>query len=486
MSFIDLPTAYLVVGALFLLLPASGWLVLSPLPSRVVVLWCGGGLVFGLGLMLIGGRPTLPDWLGYPVASGLTILGLCMKADALALQQGRRWSVLWLSVVVLLYVLVFEALHATGRLVGSLVWGSVCIALCSALVSRLAFRLARREASRSARWLGMAYLVAVLHFGLRALAILAGWIPPVGPAPGWASLLTVGTGLVLSIVGTMGFVGLFLDRARRLERQALTERVRRDAVERLGGQVARMERLHSLNELSGSLAHELNQPLTAILTNAQLARLMAGDLAAAAPPLTALLDDIERDTQRASQVLRRIRDFVRPGTGLRQPVALQSVVHEVLEVLAGEVRRAGLRVHADCPAEPVRVVGDPVQLAQVLLNLVLNAIQASTPAGSRDIALRLRLEGPMAVLTVRDHGQGIAPQHADQVGTPLFTTKPGGTGLGLSIVRGILEQHRGHLHLRNAPGGGALATVVLPCADAVADASAQAGMTDGLSAAQSL
>lgn len=483
MSFIDLPTAYLVVGALFLLVPASGWLVLSPMPSRVVALWCGGGLVFGFGLILIGGRPTLPDWLGYPVASGLTILGLCMKTYALALQQGRAWPPSGLIVGVALYMLVFEVLHASDRPVGALIWGSACIAACSALVSRLAFRLAQRDRSRSARWLGVVYLVGVLHFSLRGLAFLAGWIPPEGPAPSWASLLTVGTGLILAIVGTMGFVGLFLDRARRLERQALTERIRRDEVERLGGQVARMERLHSLNELSGSLAHELNQPLTAILTNAQLARLMAGADETPTPSLKALIDDIERDTQRASQVLRRIRDFVRPDSGLRQPVALQPVMHEVLAMLAGELRRAGLRVLIDAPQAPVHVQGDPVQLAQVLLNLLLNALQASGTPPAGDVALGLRLDSGMAVLTVRDHGHGIAPEHLARVGTPLFTTKDGGTGLGLSIVRGIVEQHQGRLQLCNAPGGGALATVILPCADADAATGPASAAQEGRSPA---
>lgn len=463
---LDLPTAYLVVGALFLLVPASGWLVLSPMPSRVVALWCGGGLVFGVGLILIGGRPSLPDWLAYPVASGLTILGLCMKAGALALQQGRPWSVLWLALLVSLYVLVFEALHASDRMVGTLVWGSTCIMLCSALVSRLAFRLHRLEASRSARWLGMVYLVGVAHFGLRGLAILLGWIPPEGAAPAWASLITVGTGLVLSIVGTMGFVGMFLDQARRQELEALAERVRRDEVERLGGQVARMQRLHSLNELSGSLAHELNQPLTAILTNAQLARIMAGRQQKSEPQLRALIDDIERDTQRASQVLRRIRDFVRPGSGLREPVVLQHVVQEVLAVLASEFRRAGLEVRTDVPASPVVVHGDSVQLAQVLINLLLNAIQASDTPAARDIGLKLEVSDGRCALMVRDWGNGIAPEHLTQVGTALFTTKEGGTGLGLSIVRGLIEQHGGQLSLCNAPGGGALATVLLPCADA--------------------
>jgi signal transduction histidine kinase len=161
--------------------------------------------------------------------------------------------------------------------------------------------------------------------------------------------------------------------------------------------------------------------------------------------------------------VQRARHFGRSGTTVRDPVVLQLVVREVLDIAAGEIRGAGIEVDTQLPDEPVTVSGDPVQLAQVLLNLLLNALQASPPPVAGGIELRLWTRAGLAVLTVRDHGQGIPPEHLPQIGSEFFTTKPQGTGLGLSIARQLVGQHGGQLVLCNAPGGGAEATLSLPC-----------------------
>jgi len=462
-NFLDIPTAYLIVGFLFLIAPASGWLVLGTGPSRTVALWCGGGLLFGLGMLLIGGRPVLPVWLSYTVASVLTVLGLGMKIGALKLENGGRRALPWLVPLALLHGAVFEWLRIGGRPDWRFAWGALCIAGLFALIGALAFRLAARQKSRSAFWLGLVYLVGSAHVGLRGLGALAGWFDPDAVSPSLSSVLTAVLGLLLSIVGTMGFIGIFLDQSRLEAVQAEAERVRRHEALRLGGQIARMERLHVMNELSGTLAHELNQPLAATLTNAQLARHIVLQPDGRRESLSVLMDDIERDTRRASDILQRVRGFVRPGGDPHEIVDLRRTAQEVLDLLSSETRAAGVAVHVDLPIDPVNVTGDAVQLAQIVLNLVRNALQASPPHSHSAIALRLWSEQNTAVLTVRDHGAGIEPQHLPQVGTPFFTTKSEGTGLGLTIARALAQQHKASLVLRNAPDGGALAQLRLPC-----------------------
>lgn len=468
MSLLDIPTAYFIVGVLFLLVPASGWLVLGTGSSATVALWCGGGLVFGLGMMLISGRDVLPVWLTYPVAIGLAFLGLSMKASALGGELGRRVPARWVLSTALAFAAVFDLLRRADLEVWRFVWGASGLALLFGLIAVLAFRLAQQEPSHSARWLSLAHGTGATLVLLRALGALAGWVDPTAAAPGVASVLTALTGLIVSVVGTMGFVGIFLDRARRHEVQAEADRARREEAARLGGEIARMERLHVMNALSASLAHELNQPLSAILTNAQLARHMVESPFPKATQLRPLMVDIERDTQRASQVLQHARNYVRSGVPLRVPVVLQRVVQEVLELAAGEIRTSGIALRTQWPDAPITVQGDPVQLAQVVLNLLLNALQASERKTPGRVVVTLWVRGGTAVLTVQDQGHGIAPGSLPQLGHPFFTTKPDGTGLGLSIAHHLAEQHGGQLVLRNAAEGGAIATLSLPCASPTA------------------
>lgn len=467
MSLLDIPTAYFIVGLLFLLVPASGWLVLGTGSSATVTLWCGGGVVFGIGMMLISGRAVLPVWLSYPVAIGLAFLGLSMKASSLSAELGRRVPARWMLSAALVMTFVFEWLREADLQVWRFTWGAGALALLFGLIAVLAFRLARQAPSHSARWLGVVYSIGAVQIAVRSLGALAGVLDPAAEAPGMASVLTLMMGLTVSVVGTMGFVGIFLDRARRQEVQSEADRARREEAARLGSEIARMERLHVMNALSASLAHELNQPLTAILTNAQLARHMVERPFPRATDLRPLMIDIERDTQRASQVLQHARNYVRTGDPLRVPVVLQRVVQEVLELAAGEIRASGLALNTQWPDEPVTVQGDPVQLAQVVLNLLLNALQASQHPAPGGIQLRLWARHDTAVLTVRDHGQGIEPAALPQLGHPFFTTKADGTGLGLSIAHHLAEQHGGQLVLRNATQGGAVATLTLPCARAL-------------------
>lgn len=463
MSLLNIPTAYLIVGFLFLLAPASGWLVLGAGRSRTVALWCGGGLLFGLGMVLIGGRSMLPVWLSYTAAAMMTFLGLTMKACALAELQGRRWSLPWLAVLAVLHGAVFEQFRLADLSHWRFAWSAASLSALFALIGWLSYGLSSAQASRSAAWLGGIYLVGSVPIALRVVGVMTGLTAPDAVTHGMASLSTTVVGLVTAVVGTMAFVGIFLDRARRQEMQAVAEQARRSETARLGAQIARMERLHVMNELSSTLAHELNQPLTATLTNAQLARHMATRSAAGCERLVALMDDIERDTKRASEVVSRVRNFVRTGSTQREPVDLRRIVQEVLALVAGEAREAHIVLNTDLPADAVTVSGDAVQLAQVLLNLVLNALQASVDLPGRRIELRLRAGHGTAVMTVRDHGPGLAPQDLHQAGTPFYTTKPEGTGLGLSIARALVEQHGGSLVLRNAPGGGAVAMLTLPC-----------------------
>lgn len=465
MSFLDIPTAYMLVGVLFLLGPASGWLVLSPGQSRAIGLWSVGGLMFGLGMLLVSSRAHTPALLSYPVAIGLAVLGLCMKAGALSGELGKPWRMSCCILGALVHAVVFDIFRRLGWSDLRFAWGASGVAVLFAVIAWQGFRLSRTESLPSARWLGFVYSFAAVTQAIRVLGVLSGYTDPEVVSQSMASILTTIAGVLVPFIGTLGFVGMFLDRSRRLEMEAVAQRTRAEETTRLSAQIAQLDRVHVMNELSGSLAHELNQPLTAILTNAQLARHMAGRSGLPPSALIHITTEIERDTQRASQLLMRVRNFVRKTGGEHSRVILQRVLQEATDILAADLKRSRVLCIKDVPHEPVTVMGEQLQLLQVLLNLMINSIQAMVSSERRELQCQLRMEQGMTELILRDHGPGFPTEHLKEIDAPFFTTKPDGMGLGLSIARTIVEQHDGTLTLGNAADGGAWMSIRLPAVD---------------------
>ena len=222
-------------------------------------------------------------------------------------------------------------------------------------------------------------------------------------------------------------------------------------------------RLASLGEMASTLAHELNQPLMALSNYASAAKAFAQqgrqDL------LGSSLDQIMAQAQRSAEIVRRIRGFVRQRTQGVEVCSLVEVVANVLELLQTEIRLQHARVVAVAQPPVPTVPGDRVLLEQVLLNLLLNSLQAmqSTPRRERQIDITTAAEASMVCVRVADRGPGIAPDAAMQLFEPFFTTKPDGLGLGLNICRTIVESHGGSLTFSNREGGGAVFILLLPC-----------------------
>ncbi|NVM80020.1 PAS domain S-box-containing protein [Duganella sp. SG902] len=234
-------------------------------------------------------------------------------------------------------------------------------------------------------------------------------------------------------------------------------------------EVTHLARVAMLGELSGALAHELNQPLTAILSNAQAARRY---LARPAPPLDELgeiVDDIIAEDQRAGDIIQRLRRLFSKHEVPRQALDLRPLVGDVLRLLRNDLINHAVTVEASLGEAALPVRGDPVQLQQVLINLLMNACDAmaATPPGERRITLRAQAAGADTVrLSVADRGGGIPDETLARIFDPFYTTKQRGMGLGLSICRNILTAHEGLLWAENQAGGGACFHLCLPRAAA--------------------
>lgn len=230
-------------------------------------------------------------------------------------------------------------------------------------------------------------------------------------------------------------------------------------------ELAHLSRVTLLSELSGSIAHELNQPLAAILSNAQAALEFMSAADPNLPEVREILEDIVSDDKRAGEVIQGLRLLLRKGEIRREPLDVNEVVRDVLRLVRSDLVHAGVRMTTDFATDLPQVPGDRVQLQQVVLNLILNGCDAmgATAAPSRRLAVSTALaDGGGIRVCVADNGPGIAPQDVGRVFEPFFTTKSQGLGLGLAVCRNIIDAHAGRLWAGNNAAGGATFCFTVP------------------------
>ena len=228
--------------------------------------------------------------------------------------------------------------------------------------------------------------------------------------------------------------------------------------------LARASRLSSMGELSASLAHEINQPIAAAITDANTClRWLARDQPDLDEARAAASRGIH-DATRAAEIVKRVRLLFVKGAPQPELVDLNKVIQEMMLLLHGEATQFAVLVRTELAADLPPVMGDRVQLQQVLMNLMMNSIDAMKDVnGTRELTVQSqRGEDGQVLLSVTDTGIGLPPQQADQIFDAFFTTKPHGTGMGLRISRSIIESHGGRLWVTGASGRGATFQFTLP------------------------
>jgi PAS domain S-box-containing protein len=254
----------------------------------------------------------------------------------------------------------------------------------------------------------------------------------------------------VEMAGEPCFIVIARDITERKRAEALLQEQRRE--------LAHLNRVAALGKLSGALAHELNQPLAAILANARAGQRI---MAAVQPDMTELrdiLEDIAFDDRRAGDVISRLQGLLRKGDLQVRPVQVEDLVSEVLSLLHSDLIHRRVSASTDLAVNLPPVRGDRVQLQQVLLNLIVNACDAMAelPAGERHFTVAARFTETGAVeLSVSDQGQGIPEAQLEQVFEPFVTTKKSGLGMGLAICRSIITAHGGRMWAVNNALGGA-------------------------------
>jgi len=241
-----------------------------------------------------------------------------------------------------------------------------------------------------------------------------------------------------------------------------------EALRQAQGDLACINRVTTMGELAASLAHELSQPMSGAITNANVSlRKLSGDN----PNLDEVRDilgRIVRDTQRATEILGRIRSQFEKSAPNRESLSVNEIIPDTIALLRDEALRHNISLRCELMADLPQIVGDRVQLQQVAMNLIVNSIEAMKGVdGLRELVIKSqRTENEQVLVSVHDTGIGLPPHIAERIFDPFFTTKPNGTGMGLRISRTIIEAHGGRLWAVGSSGRGATFHLSLP---AIAD-----------------
>ncbi len=238
-----------------------------------------------------------------------------------------------------------------------------------------------------------------------------------------------------------------------------------DRVQLIDG-LAHLSRVLAMNELSTSLAHEINQPLGAILNNASTARLLMARGRDTREDLGEILEDIENDVKRAGEVVKKIRRMVKKRGMRYDPLSVSALVKAAVGLISSRLSIENVALRLDLSPGSGRIKGDRVQLQQVLLNLMTNALEAMNDTATRVLTISAATLSPDTVrVSVGDSGPGIAVEAAERLFEPFFTTREEGLGIGLPICKLIIEEHGGRIWGESGPGGATFSFTLKTCVD---------------------
>lgn len=461
---LDSQTALLLSTLLFFVLPVMVWLNLPRPVGREVDMWCLGSLMAGVGLVLLATQRFLPGQIWRHLANTI-ILGYCICCiQSLRMTLGRPWPAavwwFWMLMAFLFYSVLSDVASVAWRgTIFRFVQG--CLIIYSALWS---WRVFRRMGSVNAAAIATAHLTLGMAFATHSV-LTAGRLADSNPFRWDASVLALVI-MVASVVTNLCYVGMMLDLAARERLQAQQAEQAAQETQWLGTQITHLDRRGRMAIASASLAHELNQPLTAATMNAQLAERQWSMSQTSTPLLLELLAQVQSGIERTASILQRIRRGSEFVVSNHESVDLQAVLDRALLQMAPELRRLAVTVTQDRPPQRVWCLGDELGLSQVVVNLLRNALQAMAEQTERRLWVACTVEQGTVSLRIRDAGAGMSDKMLARWGEPFLSSRDEGMGLGLAISRDIVTRHQGQLRLHNHPQGGLEAVLSLPQAAA--------------------
>lgn len=459
---IDLVSVYSFVAFLYLVGPTATWLILRRYQIRGVNLWCIGGIFLSLAIFLAAAKDQGAGFWILGASNILMFASTAIRIQALLDFVGKKLMVRMWAFLGVLYIISYEYLLMEN--INPLVYVLIVQVLTLGRMAYVSILIARQPFSGSIVWTGYTYALMAGSMMLMIIAILAGKIPADYLAPNIFTIGLVMTGVMSSLTGHLGIIGLILDRTRAAEAQALVAQANAESRLELGEQIAQLQRQHIIGEMSGALSHELSQPLTAGLWSAEVAirEIKRGTKKQSA--LTALYRTVLA-IKKVTEVVDRVREFVGPSSPSKcEPFDCVQIANEVVQIARVIADKKSVQIEYQSSMANATMNGDKVQLSQVMLNLLVNAIDAAaeTLAAQGRVWVTLESQSQWLSFSVEDNGQGLQKTEMNRLGEPFYTSKKNGLGLGLSIASNIVSQHAGSLRWGNCSKGGACFKVLLP------------------------
>ncbi len=460
----DALTLFRMTSILLIVFPTALWGAVGPNQRQLahVRFWCVGGVVLGLGTGLIGLRGIAPDHVTISLANALICYGLLIKCQSLCeiLNRPRISSFKLLGLAFACWLTV-ELARSTGFIFWPLIFYLIVL-LILGIVTWYSGLIARTQHSKAARWMMVGNLIPALVLATQLLIFLMNRDLPTAVYPAQLAAIIGMAALFFAVISNFSFLGILWHRKAIEEAKELRRVERERLLREFSARLSRLDRMRSLGALAGALAHELAQPLTAILSNAELVTLSLKRSGTSTEQQVEWIQSILRNAKRGNAIVQRIRQRLQPVDSVLGRVDLNWITADVIDLMAPVLEAHQVELVQRTPDTPLVVSGDPTELSQVVVILLTNAIEASAASAVRRIEITLQAKGERALLSVRDQGHGLSDEALMSASEALFSTKPGGLGLGLEIATTIVRQHHGALSLANAPGGGALAVVDLP------------------------
>ena len=475
-------SVFIAIAASYAALDLTGRVTVAR--SRFRLAWLSGGAVaMGMGIWAMHFKGMLAFHLPVPVMyDGPTILAallVAILASAFALYVASRGKMGWVEAmtgsvlmggaIAGLHYMSMAAMRlpAVIRYSSALVTCSVLLAILFSLIALLmAFGLREETKWTVPRRLGSATVmgaaVSAMHYtGMAAARFIPASAPDLSHAVSISALANNGIGIVSLIVIVVAITTSSVDRRASAGVQRRAEEALQEAQDKL----ARVTRVQAMGELAAAIAHEINQPLTAVVTNGNFCLRHLNGAAPSPRELREAIAEIVSDGNRASEVISRIRALFMKRAADRVELDINEVIEQSASLLRTEAARGHISVVTDLAAD-LRVLGDRVQLQQVLINLIMNAMDAMRTLTERPrrILIKSARQSDGVLVQVQDSGPGIGPEQAERIFEPFFTTKPEGVGMGLPISRSIVESHGGRLWA-HAGSNGALFEFTLPAQD---------------------
>jgi signal transduction histidine kinase len=484
---LDTQTTIFMICFVYLMLHGAIWLALLEYRSFQVKLWCASGMISGVAVVLLAIRGSVPDVVFFYVAQFLMLIGnwgrmVALRMYLLPAPQERAYRVYTLANTTYFAVFCYLIYFHQAEWEALLLFNGFYAVLCFDYF-RIGEKLSTQRASFGAQLLMWAGLTLSATLAIRTLGVaIVGDIHDIY-APTWDQAVMVAGQFIAITLSNVAFLRIFLEIAER-KKMAMTHELavtneranvmRKTSIElkqllqereEIIRQLALFNKTAGMGALVASLAHELNQPLTAIQLNAEVidSALVGNDTDNGVTAKEAMRD-LMNDNQRAATIIKTLRNMFGNGRKSISPFNLNDLVNEVLLLCKSKITSNHIALQLTLHPSEVIITGDKSQLQQVLLNLINNAIDAFVGNGTQQkrITVCTRLQDNIAELTVTDNGSGIAPDIAASIFELLRTNKDDGMGIGLWLSRTIVESHQGTISFETSATAGTTFRVMLP------------------------